>query len=57
MTNRERSADFAARAEKLLNDSGKSGNAPVRGREAAQGTGYATLAVYFQREADREEGR
>jgi hypothetical protein len=53
MTNRERAADYARRAEAILSDPDKklilhNGKGQVAGAHAA-------LALYYQREADREE--
>jgi hypothetical protein len=51
MSNRERAAEHAAQAEKMLAQRAEQPN-----KDAARGalaTAHATLALYYQREADR----
>ena len=52
MTNREQAASHVAQAEELLAE--KPRDVHRSAMLAAQASAHATLAVYFQREADRE---
>jgi hypothetical protein len=50
MSNREQAAEHVEQAEAILSDK----NVMVKNNRAAAAGAHATLALYYQREADRE---
>jgi hypothetical protein len=53
MTTSERAAEHARQAEELLDKASKNAPAPVMGQLGSRATAHATLALYYQREAER----
>jgi hypothetical protein len=54
MTNIEKAAEHVEKAEKLLAEGEKTWKGPVGAQKAASATAHASLALFYQREAERE---
>lgn len=54
MTNRELAAQHAAAAEKLVHEAESTWKGPVGAAKGSAASAHGALALYYQREADRE---